>query len=126
MKLLLALTVPFLFASCATIAPPTPKGGVEHVVLMWQKRPGNTADQKAVIAACEDLRAVPGVRSLYTGTTLASDRPIVNASFDVGLIVRFDSAQALRNYETNPLHLSKKTEVLLPLTRKILVYDIIH
>jgi len=93
---------------------------------MWQKRPGNPADRAALIAACDELRAVPGVRSLHTGTALPSDRPIVDDSFDIGLTVRFDSATDLNAYGTDPLHVQKKDEVLVPLTRKILVYDIVR
>ncbi len=125
MKLLLGLTAPLFFASCAT-TPPATKGSIEHVVLMWQKRPGNTADRAALIAACEELRAVPGVRSLHTGTALPSDRPIVDDSFDVGLTVRFDSVAALSAYGINPFHVKRKDEVLVPLTKKILVYDIVR
>ncbi|MES2474975.1 MAG: Dabb family protein [Verrucomicrobiota bacterium] len=126
MKTLLALAIPLVFASCATISPPAPKGSIDHVVLMWQKRPGNAADRAALIAACEKLRAVPGIRSLHTGTALPSDRPIVDDSFDVGLTVRFDSAADLAAYGPHPLHLKQKDEVLVPLTRKILVYDIVR
>lgn len=123
---ILALFSAIALTSCATTTPPAPKGSIEHVVLMWQKRPGNTADQQAIIAACEALRAVPGVRSLHTGTALPSDRPIVDDSFDVGLTVRLDSAADLSAYATDPLHVKKKTEVLVPLTRKLLVYDIVR
>jgi hypothetical protein len=126
MKLLLTLAASLSLVSCASIAPPAAKGSVDHVVLMWQKRPGNTADREKLAAACSDLRVIPGIKFLDAGTALASDRPIVDDSFDLGMTVRFDSVAALRAYETNPLHVKKKTEVLLPLTKKILVYDIVR
>lgn len=124
MKTLLTLATVLSLVSCATIAPPAPKGTVDHVVLMWLKRPGNTADRKALLDACADLREISGIRILDAGTPLASDRPVVDDSFDVGLTVRFDSAQALHSYEVDPRHLKKVNEVLKPLTSKILVYDI--
>lgn len=126
MKFLIAAAASLALISCATIAPPAAHGTVDHVVLMWQKRPGNTADRQALLSACSDLRVIPGIKFLDAGTALASDRPVVDDSFDVGLTVRFDSAQSLHAYETDPRHVKKVNEVLKPLTRKIVVYDIVR
>ena len=126
MKLLAALTAIIALSSCATIAPPAAHGSVDHVVLMWQKRPGNASDRAALLAACTDLRVIPGIKFLDTGTALASERPVVDDSFDFGLIVRFDSAESLHSYEKNPLHLKKIDQILKPLTRRIQVYDIVR
>lgn len=124
MKLILILAASLSLVSCATIAPPAGPGTVDHVVLMWQKRPGNTTDRQALLAACSELRVIPGIKFLDAGTALASDRPVVDDSFDVGLVMRFDSAKSLRAYETDPRHVKKVNEVLKPLTKKIVVYDI--
>lgn len=126
MKHILILAATFSLISCATIAPPAAKGTVDHVVLMWQKRPGNADDRQALRTACSELRVIPGIKFLDSGTALASDRPVVDDSFDIGLVVRFDSAQSLHAYETDPRHLKKVTEVLKPLTKKFVVYDIVR
>lgn len=126
MKLRLTLAASLSLISCATIAPPAARGTVDHVVLMWQKLPGNSVDRQALLSACSELRVIPGIKFLDAGTALASDRPVVDDSFDVGLTVRFDSAQSLHAYETDPRHLKKVNEVLKPLTKKILVYDIVR
>ena len=126
MKLRLTLAASLSLISCATIAPPAARGTVDHVVLMWQKLPGNSVDRQALLSACSELRVIPGIKFLDVGTALASDRPVVDDSFDVGLTVRFDSAQSLHAYETDPRHLKKVNEVLKPLTKKILVYDIVR
>jgi Stress responsive A/B Barrel Domain len=126
MKSISALIFALALASCATISPPAAKGTVDHVVLIWLKRPGNAADRQAILAASNDLRTIPGIHFLDAGTALASDRPIVDDSFDVGLTIRFDSAKSLHAYETHPLHVKKVTEVLKPLARKFVVYDIVR
>lgn len=128
MKLLLAFASALFLASCATstIAPPAPRGSVDHVVLFWLKRPGNAEDRKALAAAAEELRVIPGIKSLNVGTALKSDRPVVDDSFDTALVVHFDSAASLNAYEVNPLHVKKINEVLKPLTRKIVVYDAVR
>lgn len=126
MKLLLALAAASLI-SCATsakMAPPAARGTVDHVVFMWLKRPGNAADRQAVLAACEKLRVIPGAQFLDAGTALPSDRPVVDDSFDVALIVRFNSPATMNSYLTDPRHVKQLTETLKPKTRKILVYDI--
>ena len=124
MKLLLTLVATLSLVSCATIAPPAPRGSVDHVVFVWLKRPGNAADRQAILSAADDLRVIPGLKFLDAGTALASDRPVVDDSFDIGLTMRFDSAKSLQAYETDPRHVKKVTDVLKPLSKKILVYDI--
>lgn len=124
MKPIFALTAALSLASCATIAPPAAKGTVDHVVLIWLKRPGNAADRQAILNASNELRVIPGIQLLDAGTALASDRPVVDDSFDIGLTMRFDSVKSLQTYEKHPLHVKKVTEVLKPLSERILVYDI--
>lgn len=126
MKRLLALACCLASLSCATIAPPSPPGTVDHVVLVWLKRPGNPADRKALLAACDELRVIPGMRFLDAGTALASPRPVVDDSFDLGLVIRFDSAAALHAYETDPRHVQQLNTVLRPLAAKTVVYDIVR
>lgn len=121
---LLAAAFVLVLTSCASIAPPAKSGSVDHIVLIWLKRPGNAADRQSILAASDDLRVIPGIQFLDAGTPLMSDRPVVDDSFDVGLTVRFDSAASLHAYENDPRHVKKVTEVLKPLSRKILVYDI--
>ena len=126
MNPILALAASLSLISCATIAPPAGPGTVDHVVLIRQKRPGNAADRQALLAACSELRVIPGIKFLDTGTALASERPVVDDSFDLGLVMRFDSAKSLHAYETDPRHVKKLNEVLKPLTKKIVVYDIVR
>ncbi len=103
MKPLACLAASLALVSCATIAPPAPSGTVDDRL---------------------NRLIVPGIQFLDTGVPLPSDRPVVDDSFDIGLTMRFESAAALRAYETNPLHVKKVTEVLRPLSRKLQVYDI--
>lgn len=123
MKTLIALLLAALLSSCVTIAPPAPSGSVDHVVMMWQKKPGNLEDRKKITDAIERLRVIEGITILDYGTAVASERPVVDDSFDIGLLVRFKNVEALHSYETDPRHVKEVKEVLLPLTKKIQVYD---
>lgn len=125
MKLIPALASALLLSSCATPQPPK-RGGVNHVVLVWLKHPGNGRDIQALQSAGDELRAIPGVRFVESGTALPSGRPVVDDSFDVGFVMGFDTAKDLQAYESHPLHQRKVKEVLGPLSRKILIYDIVR
>lgn len=124
----LALAATLLLPSCATtrIAPPAKAGTVDHVVMLWQKRPGNAADTKALRDAATHLREIPGIVFIDHGTPLASSRDVVDDSFDVGYVMRFDSAASLQAYDTHPDHVEQVEKVIRPLTRKVVVYDIIR
>lgn len=123
MKTLFALAFAVLLSSCATIAPPAPKGSVDHVVMFWQKKPGNLQDRQKITDAMDRLRVIEGITFLDYGTAVPSDRPVVDDSFDVALLVRFKNVDALHAYESDPRHTKEVKEVLLPLTKKIQVYD---
>ncbi|MEN9991074.1 MAG: hypothetical protein RLZZ224_776 [Verrucomicrobiota bacterium] len=110
-------------SSCATIAPPASSGTVDHVVLFWQKKPGNAGDRKELIAAIERLRVIEGILWLDYGTAVPSERAVVDDSFDVALSIRFKDVKALQAYEADPRHMKEVNEVLLPLTKKVQVYD---
>ena len=123
MKTFLALAVTALISSCATIAPPAPKGSVDHVVMFWQKKPGDLQDRQKITDAMDRLRVIEGITFLDYGTAVPSDRPVVDDSFDIALLVRFKNVDALHAYESDARHTKEVKEVLLPLTKKIQVYD---
>lgn len=126
MKKLLALLPALALVSCATtsLAPSARPGTVDHVVLFWLKRPGNAEDKAAFAAAAEELRVIPGMHFFDHGNALKSERPVVDDSFDFALVSRFESAAALHAYETHPLHVKKVNEVLKPLSKKVVAYDV--
>lgn len=123
---LLAVSASLLISSCTT-CPFAPKraGNVEHVVLVWLKKPGNAADRAAVIAAAKRLQAeIPEARNLTVGTAVASPRPVVDSSFDVGVVIRFADKAAMARYENSPVHQKAVAETLKPLAKRLQVYDI--
>ncbi|MBC7784749.1 MAG: Dabb family protein [Burkholderiales bacterium] len=95
-------------------------GQVRHVVVCWLK-PG--ADKAAVIASCSQLREIPGVVDVSVGEKLASDRPAVDSSYDLALVVTFDDERSLRAYDQHPIHLKALDEAVKPNVAKFLIYD---
>ncbi|MBL9131989.1 MAG: Dabb family protein [Verrucomicrobiaceae bacterium] len=126
--LILSVATALILSSCSSCPlghKTTAKGKVEHVVLVWLKRPGNVADRATVIAAAKMFQAeISQIQHLSVGTPVASERPIVDDSFDVGLVMRFNSKADMDAYEKHPVHVNAVKQTLLPLAKKLLVYDI--
>jgi hypothetical protein len=126
LRALAFLFVITLLSSCSALPTKSAPGKVEHIVLAWLKNPGDKADRARLIAAAKDLKeGIPEVKALAVGQVLPSERPIVDDSFDVALVMRFDSPQAMHTYEKHPVHVKAVQDMLRPLTSKILVYDFI-
>lgn len=101
-----------------------PQQGVEHVVLFWLKKPGDALGRAKVIAACKEFKAqIPQLKSLRIGQVLASERPVVDDSFDVAMVMTFASEADMKIYEKHPVHEKAVKELLRPLMSKIVVYD---
>jgi hypothetical protein len=98
---------------------------LSHVVLCWLKEPGDAAQRQRLIETSKTFRELPGVVSVDVGEAIPSTRPVVDSSFDVALVMRFEDRAALQAYETHPKHQKAVNEVLRPLTSRILVYDVL-
>ena len=120
---LIILSAAFL-VSCSGIQPAAKPGNVSHVVLFWLKHKGDAQERAKIIATAKSFPSqIPGILAMSVGEPLPSERPIVDSSYDVGLFIRFTDKAALAAYEKNPVHQKAVSEVLEPLTAKILVYD---
>ena len=99
-------------------------GALQHVVLIWLKDAGNAEQQAKIIEVSKSFRDIPGVLDVQAGKAVASDRDIVDDSFDVGILVVVPDERRLAEYLAHPIHQRAKNDVLVPLVAKILVYDI--
>lgn len=126
--LILAAAATLALSSCTTCpfgCKTTPKGKVEHVVLVWLKRTGNATDRATLIATAKKFQAeISQIQQLSVGPAVPSDRPIVDDSFDVAFVMRFASKADLDAYEKHPVHVNAVKQTLLPIAKKVLVYDI--
>ena len=104
-------------------AATAPAGGVTHVVLVWLKNPGDANARNALIDASYQLRSVPGVVDVRAGLPLPSTRPVVDSSYDVGLVMTFTDEKALQDYATHPTHLKLVEDVLKPNADHYRVFD---
>ena len=105
-------------------AKPQAAATVTHVVLCWLKTPGDEAGRQRIIETTETLKSIPGVVSVTAGRAMPSTRPVVDSSFDVGIVITFTDESALRAYDQHPTHKQAVETVLRPLVARLLVYDI--
>ncbi len=103
---------------------PGPGASVIHVVFVWLKEPGNAEHRARIIEASRAFEEIDGVLEVRVGEPVASDRPVVDDSFDVGIYLRFATARDMRDYLEDERHRVAVTDVLRPLTARYLVYDI--
>ncbi len=98
-------------------------GALQHVVLVWLKDAGNAEQRARIIEVSKSFRDIPGVLDVQAGKAVASERDIVDDSFDVGILVVVPDERRLAEYLAHPIHQRAKHDVLVPLVEKILVYD---
>jgi hypothetical protein len=99
-------------------------GEVIHVMLFWLKRPGNVDDRNVLLRGLRTLRRVRGVTELRVGRPLSGDRPGLEQSFDLGVIVVFRDREALEKFEQDPRRRGVLDAMLQPLVRRYTVYNL--
>jgi hypothetical protein len=123
-----------LFLSCIalSLAPAgaqaiaTRSGQITHVMLFWLKRPGNVDDQNYLLRALRTLRRARGVNDIRVGRSLAVDRPSVERSFDLGVVVTFRDREALEKFERDQQRKQAIDAMLGPLVRQYTVYNFVN
>jgi hypothetical protein len=98
-------------------------GRVAHVVVCWLKEPGNAEQRETLIRTSQQFVQIPGVVDVIAGVPIPSDRSVVDSSYDVAIVMIFESQQALSEYAIHPLHQQAVKEQLMPMVEKLLIYD---
>ena len=94
-----------------------------HVVIFWT-RPENPNSAAELLAGAEKyLRPIPGVRSFHIGRMAASQRSVVDQTYQVALNLIFDTQQQQDDYQVHPLHLDFVEKVFKPCCARAVVYD---
>lgn len=123
----IALVAAMTLSSCTTCCGLGNRPGkVNHAVFVWLKNSGDAADRQKLIDAAKTLkREIPEVEALVVGPMLPSPRSIVDSTYDVGFVMRFASKEAMDRYEQHPVHQNAVKDLLLPISKKVQVYDFV-
>lgn len=94
-----------------------------HHAFFWLKNPDSTQDRERLIAGLKTLRGVPVIRELHIGTPASTEkRDVVDASYDVSEVMRFDSIEDQKAYQDHPIHQTFVAECG-HLWERVVVYD---
>jgi hypothetical protein len=123
-----------LFLTCLALslapagaqAVATRSGQVTHVMLFWLKRPGNVDDQNYLLRALRTLRRARGVNDMRVGRSLPLDRPSVEQSFDLGVVMTFRDREALEKFERDRQREQAINAMLGPLVHQYTVYNFVN
>jgi len=120
-KLLMPLFI-VLLGACST--PPESKSTINHLVLVWFKDSASKTEIAQVRAHSLALRSIPGLLAIQAGSAVPSKRPIVDDSFDLGLVMSFASIEAMNAYLVHPRHKAFVEKHIKGRVERLLVYDI--
>lgn len=124
---ILLVTVLFWLTACSTQpkkVEPLTTSAINHVVLVWFKQGTTKAEVDGVIEQTQKLAmAIPEVKSMRLGRAIASERKIVDDSFDLGIYFLFADEQAMQRYLNHPQHVAFVKQWVKPKLAKLVVYD---
>lgn len=96
---------------------------LSHVVIFWTHPENPGAADELVAGANQYLKSIPGVVTFHVGKMVASHRPVVNQTYQVGLNIVFASKEAQDAYQNHPSHLEFVDKVFKRLCKGVMVYD---
>lgn len=94
---------------------------IEHIVLFKMKQDVTDQQRTEFIEALKGLRqSVPGILELTAGRNLNQER---GQGYEIALLVRFDSKDALDAYGPHPAHQDVVQNYVVPWCENVLVAD---
>lgn len=96
---------------------------LSHVVIFWTKPGVPDAVSRLVEGIEQYLRPIPGVISLHHGKMVPSDRPVVDSSYQIGMLVQVPDKAAEEAYQKHPLHVEFVEKVFRVVCERVQVYD---
>ncbi|MCE7991319.1 MAG: Dabb family protein [Roseivirga sp.] len=94
-----------------------------HTVYVWFKEDVTEEQRAQMYTDTEALRSIEVVKALYTGKPAATDRPIVERSYDYAIIVHFEDLAGHDAYQQHPVHLAL-LENHSSLWEKVMITDV--
>ncbi len=122
LSVLAALALALPLSGCATLQRDDATN-VHHLVLVWLKTPGDEPAKALLTQTSRRFAEIPGVVSVKVGEAIASDRPIVDSTYDLAILIVLEDREALAEYLAHPQHKAAQAEVLRPLVEQVRIFD---
>jgi len=94
-----------------------------HHVHFWLK---NKADKQQLIDGLKTLIPISHIRDIHIGVPADTHRDVVDRSYDVSLLILFDTLEAQEAYQGDPTHVLFADNYAKPLCSKVVVADSIN
>jgi hypothetical protein len=91
-----------------------------HHVHFWLN---DKADKQQLIDGLETLIPITHIRDMHIGVPAETFRDVVDRSYDVSLLLLFDTPQAQEAYQIDPTHVLFADNVAKPLCARVVVMD---
>ena len=79
-------------------------------------------DRDALIAGLRKLSKVSTIREFHIGLPAGTSRDVIDTSYSVSWMLKFDTPEDQDSYQVDPIHLQFVKECS-PLWNKVVVYD---
>ena len=94
-----------------------------HHVHFWLN---NKADKDKLIEGLNILLPIPHIRDIHIGVPANTNRDVIDRSYDLSLLILFDSPEAQQAYQVDPTHIIFAEEYAKPLCSKVVVVDSVN
>jgi hypothetical protein len=94
-----------------------------HVVIFWTNSANANAADELIDGANKYLRDIPGVLHFHIGKMAASQRPVVDQTYQVALNLVFPDKKTQDDYQAHPAHVEFVEKVFKPNCARVVVYD---
>jgi hypothetical protein len=91
-----------------------------HHVHFWLK---NKADKAKLIEGLETLKPITHIRDMHIGLPAATNRDVIDNSYDVSLLLLFNTLDEEEAYQHDPTHVIFAEQYAKPLCARVLVLD---
>ena len=93
-----------------------------HVVNFWLKKDLSDAERQQFVNGVKALGNIESLVTFNIGTPAATDRPVIDRSYDYCELTIFNDVEGHDIYQVHPLHL-KFIDECKHLWEKVLIYD---
>jgi hypothetical protein len=94
-----------------------------HHVHFWLK---NKADKDKLIEGLNTLKPIAHIRDIHIGVPADTNRDVIDRSYDVSLLLLFNTPVAQAAYQIDPTHVIFAEEYAKPLCSKVVVSDSVN
>ena len=94
-----------------------------HHVHFWLK---NKEDKQQLIDGLNTLIPISHIRDIHIGVPTDTNRDVIDRSYDVSLLILFDTPEAQDAYQVDPTHVLFADNYAKPLCSKVVVADSVN